>query len=85
MALAGLRRRDWPFAGRLGILERDWRGAEEVHVFDRWRYLGSVQDLTDLTGLDGEAAAFDPDVYRILLRILERSGPGLQLIELDRR
>ena len=44
LALSGLKRRDWPFPGRIGIRERDWRGVEETHVFDRWCYAG--EDLT---------------------------------------
>jgi DNA polymerase-3 subunit epsilon len=49
LALSGLKRRDWPFDGPIGIRERDWRGVEETLVFDRWRYADEP---------------FDPDIYR---------------------
>ncbi len=65
LALAGLKRRDWPFPGRIGIRERDWRGVEEVHVFDRWCYAGDD---------------FDPDIYRILAGFLDRPAYGAELL-----
>jgi len=84
MALAGLRRREWPFPGRIGIRERDWRGLEEIHVFDRWCYLGSAGDAAELAAFAGREARFDPDLYRILLGFLSRPLRGAELIELDR-
>jgi len=65
LALAGLKRRDWPFPGRIGIRERDWRGVEEVHVFDRWCYAGDD---------------FDADIYRILAGFLDRPAYGAELL-----
>jgi len=70
LALAGLKRRDWPFPGRIGIRERDWRGVEETHFFDRWCYQGE---------------AFDPDLYRILAGFLDRPVSGAELLTLDRQ
>jgi DNA polymerase-3 subunit epsilon len=66
LALAGLKRREWPFAGPVGIRERDWRGVEETHVFDRWCYAGEP---------------FDPDVYRILTGFLDRGLRGATLLK----
>jgi DNA polymerase-3 subunit epsilon len=66
LALAGLKRRDWPFAGPIGIRERDWRGVEETHVFDRWCYADEP---------------FDPDVYRILTGFLDRGLRGATLLK----
>jgi DNA polymerase-3 subunit epsilon len=66
LALAGLKRRDWPFPGAVGIRERDWRGVEETHVFDRWCYADEP---------------FDPDVYRILAGFIDRGLPGARLTE----
>jgi DNA polymerase-3 subunit epsilon len=65
LALAGLKRREWPFDGPIGIRERDWRGVEETHVFDRWCY--------------GEEP-FDPDLYRILVGFFDRPMRGAELI-----
>jgi len=85
LALARLKRRDWPFAGHIGIRERDWRGVEEIHVFDRWCYQGSVHGGAALAEFERRPAGFDQDIYRILLRALERPAPGLQIVELERR
>ena len=76
-ALARLKAVDWPHAGPLGIIERDRsREATEVHVVDRWCYVGTA-------GSDGELAEllesarqprFDYDHYRILARHLAKRG-----------
>ncbi|MGH8249376.1 MAG: exonuclease domain-containing protein [Steroidobacteraceae bacterium] len=84
LALAGLKRRDWPFAGRIGIRERDWRGVEETHLFDRWCYLGVASGTTDLSEFDECPDQFDPDLYRILAGFLERPLSGAEILTLDR-
>ena len=66
LALSGLKRREWPFAGPIGIRERDWRGVEETHVFDRWCYNGEP---------------FDIDIYRILTGFLDRPIRGAELLK----
>ena len=66
LALSGLKRRDWPFAGPIGIRERDWRGVEETHVFDRWCY---------------NDEPFDLDIYRILTGFLDRPVRGAELLK----
>jgi DNA polymerase-3 subunit epsilon len=82
-ALAALRLRAWPFAGRVGLRE-----ADEVHVFDHWRFVASARDPEALAAAwEAPAGGFDLDTYRILLRQLER-GVGLDLLQaprLDRR
>lgn len=65
LALAGLKRREWPFDGPIGVRERDWRGVQETHVFDRWCY---------------EGEPFDLDLYRILAGFLDRPIRGAELI-----
>lgn len=65
LALAGLKRREWPFPGPIGIRERDWRGVEETHVFDRWCYADEP---------------FDPDIYRILTGFLDRPLRGARIV-----
>jgi len=84
MSLAPHKLRSWPFGGRIGIRERDWRGLEETHVFDCWRYLGTIRSAEDLECLpDPGEAGFDLDCYRILCRLLERLPPRARLVELE--
>jgi DNA polymerase-3 subunit epsilon len=68
LALAGLKRREWPFAGPIGIRERDWRGVEETHVFDRWCH---------------EDEPFDLDLYRILTGFFDRPLRGAEIVKPD--
>jgi DNA polymerase-3 subunit epsilon len=83
LALSGLKRRDWPFPGRIGIRERDWRGHEEIHVFDRWCHLGVVSSGIDLSECEERPRIFDPDVYRILTGFLDRPIAGAELLRLE--
>jgi DNA polymerase-3 subunit epsilon len=83
LALSGLKRRGWPFPGRIGIRERDWRGIEEVHVFDHWCYLGMAQSAVELSEFQRRPAAFDPDLYRLLVGFIERPVYGAELLTLD--
>ena len=76
-ALARLKGLEWPHAGPLGIVERDRdREAAEIHVVDRWRYLGSARCEADVPELleRANAGGFDHDQYRILARHLGRKG-----------
>jgi len=82
LALSGLKRRDWPFPGPIGIRERDWRGIEETYVFDRWCFLGRTLGVDDSSGLQHGAGGFDADIYRILLGFLERPVRGAELLQL---
>jgi len=83
LALARHKLRDWPFRGPVGIRERDWRGVEEVHVFDRWRYLGTADATTPVDELLAPPLPpFDLDSYRILCRFLDRPPARATLLEL---
>jgi DNA polymerase-3 subunit epsilon len=76
-ALSRLKAIDWPHAGPVGILERDrQREATEVHVVDRWCYLGSASSDAELAELLESASQprFDYDHYRILARHLGKKG-----------
>jgi DNA polymerase-3 subunit epsilon len=76
-ALARLKAVDWPYAGALGIVERDrGREATEVHVVDRWCYLGTASSDSELAELLDAARPprFDYDHYKILARHLARKG-----------
>jgi len=74
---------DWPHAGALGIVERGRDGEEaEVHVVDRWCYLGAARSDAEVAELleGGRRARFDFDHYRILARHLGR--PGVRTVRL---
>jgi DNA polymerase-3 subunit epsilon len=80
-ALAGLKTADWPHRGPLGIVETDRaREATEVHVVDRWCYLGSAQcdaEVAELLQSNRDSSRpprFDYDHYRILARHLGKRG-----------
>ena len=84
LALLRHRLRSWPFRGRIAVTERDWRGLQEIHVFDQWRYLGTVSSSESLAELPGAASMeFDLDSYRILCRYLDRPRPRTGIVELD--
>jgi DNA polymerase III subunit epsilon len=76
-ALARLKGVDWPHSGPIGIVEHDRnRDASEVHVVDRWCYLGSASCDAELAELLERARAprFDYDHYKILARHLGKKG-----------
>jgi DNA polymerase-3 subunit epsilon len=86
-ALGRYRAAEWPHRGPLGIVERE-RGGEstEVHVVDRWCYLGTASSDEELGELLQSRrrllsdAPFDYDHYRILTRHLGKRG--VRVIEL---
>lgn len=83
-ALAPLKAADWPHRGALGVVEADReREATEVHVVDRWCYLGTASSEADVAELleEGRHPRFDYDHYRILVRHLAR--PGVQIVPLS--
>jgi DNA polymerase III subunit epsilon len=77
LALSSLKLKAWPFPGRIALRERAARGwspdvasGADLHVVDHWTYLGTArsdEELADLNAKDA-SAAFDVDVYRILVR-----------------
>jgi DNA polymerase-3 subunit epsilon len=82
-ALAPLKAADWPHRGPLGVVETDpAREATEVHVVNRWCYLGTASSDADIAELleDGRTPRFDYDHYRILARHLSR--PGVRVVPL---
>jgi hypothetical protein len=73
----------WPFAGAVALVERAADcGREDLHVFDRWCWLGTVQ-AHDAAAACAEAAprVFDSDVYRIAAKALAAAN-ALDLVEL---
>jgi DNA polymerase-3 subunit epsilon len=79
LALAGLRMKPWPYRGRIAVAERDWRGEQDFHVLEGWRWLGTVRELDDAATVRDDAP-FDADIYRLLKRFL--AEPGLRIVEL---
>ena len=61
----------------LGMVAAD---ATEVHVVDRWCYLGAARDDAEVSELIAAEPRFDYDHYRILARHLGR--PGLRVRQL---
>jgi len=65
LRLDRLRLACWPYAGSIGLVERDG-DACQIHVVRNWCYLGSAADLEGARRLDSQAAGFDADGYKIL-------------------
>jgi len=79
MALSALKLKSWPFPGRIALREgAAHRAADcDYHVLDQWSYLGTARsedELADLC-LKDRPAAFDVDVYRILVRHFAKHAP----------
>lgn len=81
-ALARLKSADWPHRGPLGVVEADAsRDATEVHVLDRWCYLGTARSDAEVAELlEARRPRFDYDHYRILSRHLGKRG--VRVVEL---
>jgi len=86
-ALAGLRMKRWPYAGPIGIRERaQHHDRAELHLIDRWRYLGTAKSEADLHELaeSAHSAELDPDTYRMLVRFLGSPGASCDILPLSR-
>jgi excinuclease Cho len=71
-ALEGLNAAVWPYAGPIGIVETEarWR---QVHVIDRWSYVGSLEGRRRRLMLAARPA-LDIDTYRILAKPLAQDA-----------
>ncbi len=78
LALAPLKLRGWPYRGAVGVLETTGSGLTQVHVIDRWQYLGSVCEGEPLEGTFARNARFDTDAYRILVKRLTPSARNVR-------
>lgn len=81
LAFAPSRLKSWPYPARIAVIERDWRGEQDVHVLGQWRYYGTVRDLDEAHALIADSVEFDADIYRILKRFLNAPGAAT-LVEL---
>jgi DNA polymerase-3 subunit epsilon len=86
MALASLKLKAWPFPGRVALRERDAMGGADLHVLDRWTYLGSARSEEELQALAARdaPALFDAHMYRVLARYFA-SHPRLDWHDLEAR
>ena len=86
-ALYQLRIESWPFRGRIGIRETDrLRDRTEIHVIDRWCYLGTVDTEAELfDALDARFdGIFDLDTYQLLVKWLRIKRHEIDVIDLAR-
>lgn len=85
LALQTLRLEPWPYPARIGIRERDReRERTEVHVFERWCYLGVARDDAELAELASSPRrpSFDLDTHQILSRLIKRKRGALEIVDL---
>lgn len=78
-ALERLRVQCWPWQGAIGIVEQ---GAhhKQIHIINNWFYLGSVEDLAQVSKLTTTVQGFDSDGYKILSKpVLNNTYPILPL------
>ena len=82
-ALADLKIRSWPFEGRIGIRERS-ANRDEIHVLDNWCHLGTISDAgqLDLFRDGSNHSEFDVDIYKLLLRFMEKHGRRADVVKL---
>lgn len=76
-ALAHARIEPWPFDGSVALIERRADALrEDIHVVDRWCWLGSARSLDAAHALAATATArsFEPDVYRIVRSALAKGA-----------
>lgn len=78
----------WPYSGPVAIREHDTTaGRTDIHVFDRWCHLATVQDPAALDeALQArQSLVFDLDTYRILLkRLTQPAGRDPAVFSLNR-
>jgi DNA polymerase-3 subunit epsilon len=78
MAMQKLKLAAWPYAGAVGIREGD-----EIHVVDRWCYLGTARNEADVYELlNSSRPAFDRDTYLILSKALKKP---IRLVQIARQ
>jgi DNA polymerase-3 subunit epsilon len=83
-ALAAYRLPAWPYPGPVAWVEKNpARLREDVHVFHRWGWLGTVRSLEAAFELARQAAppVFEPDVQKLLQAIL--AAPDTELVALS--
>jgi len=80
-ALSTLKVRNWPYPGRIAIVE-EADGVTEYHVINHWFYLGTVKTLEDARKFDIAVPHFDRDSYKILCKpLFETDSPKVILLD----
>lgn len=83
-ALVKHRLKAWPYASKIGVREHNnFSNLTDIHVFDQWCHLGTVNNENDLAELmqTRTVFAFDLDSYKLLLKMLAKSN--IELIKLQ--
>ncbi len=91
-ALTSMRTLPWPFEGRIAIRESAIHGSRtdentELHVLDRWCYLGTARNEAELHEIcesnhAHKAPVFDVDTYKILKRFIAKPPRGASIVRL---
>jgi DNA polymerase-3 subunit epsilon len=84
-ALSRLRVKPWPYSGPIAVRERGvYSERAEMHVIDRWRYLGTAHDEAEVEELARSRgdARFDLDTYRALHRMLKAPPRNCRIVVL---
>lgn len=84
-AMGSMRTLPWPYAGRIAIREHAGDGENaQLHVVDRWCYLGTATNEAELHELTASRAApsFDVDTYKILKRYLAKPPRNASILKL---
>lgn len=69
IAMHKLKLASWPYPGAIGIREGD-----DLHVIDRWLYLGTAKSEAEIDGLlSAERPAFDRDTFLTLSKALKKA------------
>lgn len=84
-ALARMQVQPWPFPGPVGVRETaNWGGMTEIHLFDRWSYLGSLRSEQEIPHMLGVRPAFDLDVYKILTHFLKQAKTDIFSLPIEK-
>lgn len=87
-ALVPIRLRAWPYDGRVGVRESSAdMQSTELHVLDRWCYLGTARSEHEMHELAENHAqpVFDLDTYKILARYLGKPRRGNTVVDISAR
>jgi DNA polymerase III subunit epsilon len=82
-ALAAHRMKSWPYPGKIGIHEQNpLTGQSQLHVFEHWCALGSVDDEASLHSLANSRSQlmFDLDTYKLLVRELAKASANIRCL-----